>query len=165
MSSQQAAGPDGLNPSQPTLQWGLTADRGPAPALAHAHVVVVAAPAPEQSAAAPTNPLLCWQGAGSIPKRGVGRHMGQLEGPACAQGEQLEARVGKGESDKKRNKETKGAFFGGGGCLHEGGQEFLFFAQKSEVLSSVPLSLHGAPVNNIPRSACGRRRAKHGAIE
>lgn len=74
--------------------------------------------------------------------------------------------MGKGGSDKKRNKETKGAFFwGGGGCLHEGGQEFLFFARKSEVLSSVPPSLHGAPVNNIPRSACGRRRAKHGATE
>lgn len=74
---------------------------------------------------------------------------------------QLEAGVG----EKKRNKGTKGAFWGVEVCLHGEGQEFLFFAQKSKVLSSVPPSLHGAPVNNIPRSPCGRRRAKHGAAE
>jgi len=67
--------------------------------------------------------------------------------------------------EKKRNKGTKGTFWGGGVCLHGEGQEFLFFAQKSKVLSSVPPSLHGAPVNNIPRSPCGRRRAKHGGAE
>lgn len=71
----------------------------------------------------------------------------------------------RGKATKRGIRKQKELFLGGGGCLHEGGQEFLFFAQKSEVLSSVPLSLHGAPVNNIPRSACGRRRAKHGAIE
>lgn len=38
-------------------------------------------------------------------------------------------------SFKKRNKETKGTLGGWGGvlCLHGGGQEFLFFAQKSKV--------------------------------
>jgi len=65
----------------------------------------------------------------------------------------------------KRDIGKERACWGRGVCLHGGGQEFLFLPKSLKCLSLVPPSLHGASVNNIPPSPCGRRQAKQDVAE
>lgn len=70
-----------------------------------------------------------------------------------------------GEVTKREIRKQKGEFGQGGYvCMGEGGN-FFSLSESLKCLSLVPQSLHGALVNNIPPSPCGRRRAKQDTAE
>lgn len=73
--------------------------------------------------------------------------------------------MGEQGSYKKRNKETKGALGQRGYVCMGEGRNFFSLPESLKCFSLVPMSLHGALVNNIPPSPCGRRRAKQDAAE
>lgn len=73
--------------------------------------------------------------------------------------------MGEWGSYKKRNKETKGELGQGGYVCMGEGRNFFSLPESLKCLSLVPPSLHGALVNNIPPSPCGRRRAKQDVAE